>query len=281
MIRVARPALEPASLTDARAVALAKLGAAGPASRDDLPDTYKVAHADLWSAQHMKCAYCEKREQSKRNDVEHFRPAMRADRAPGSEATHGYWWLAYTWENLLFACRNCNQSPAKLDQFPLDIASVPLAPQEQPPGLEKPLLIDPAGEPGVPDIEFVEESRPNNTSRWVPRARNGSVRGDKTIRVCMLDRPDLVTLYTHHVHETLEPDRKRMRDALATEDAPTVRGAWQNFLDRHLGVSAEFVGLARDVLVKDVPDGAMQRYGLKLPEHCIAQRSPATITPQA
>lgn len=265
MIRIDRPAMEPASLTAARSTALATLRPAGPAKREDLPGTYKVAHDDLWRAQHYKCAYCEAREQSKRNDVEHFRPAMRADRAPGSTAKHGYWWLAYTWENLLFACRNCNQSPAKLDKFPLDVGSVALAVDELPPGEEKPLLIDPASESGVGDIEFIEELRPNAKPRWIPRARNGSARGDWTIRVCKLDRPDLVTLYTRHVDTTLQPDRRRMRGALDTGDAATIQRAWKEFVTRHVVVSSEFAGLGRDVLAADVPEAARLQYELVLP----------------
>jgi uncharacterized protein (TIGR02646 family) len=41
-----------------------------------------------------KCAYCETK--SERWDVEHFRPKSI------------YYWLAYSWDNLLFACPDCN-----------------------------------------------------------------------------------------------------------------------------------------------------------------------------
>lgn len=268
MIRVNRPITEPSPLTAERANALAKFGPTGPKDRAELGAGYKKAHQALWSSQHYKCAYCEAREQSKRNDVEHFRPAMRADRSPGSTATYGYWWLAFTWENLLFSCRNCNQSPAKLDKFPLDSGSVPLVPHEAPPGQERPLLIDPAdplAPSGTSEIEFIVETRQNSKPRWIPRARNGSVRGDWTIRVCKLDRPDLVTLYTQHVDVTLAPERQRMAGALATGDAATIQSAWQTYVNRHVAPSAVFAGLAIDVLCLDVPSASRQAFALTLP----------------
>lgn len=250
MIKIDRGSPEPAALADARISALAALRPAGPSTRRDLPSTYKVAHDRLWRAQHHKCAYCESREQSKRNDVEHFRPALR------------YWWLAYTWENLLFSCRNCNQSPAKLDQFPLEEGSIPLAPEEVPPGGERPLLIDPGSESGVDHIEFVEDLR---TKRWMPRARNGSKRGDTTIRVCRLDRPDLLDLYTHHVKANIEPDLGKLKKLIATGDASPVQEEWDRFRLRHLGDAQIYVALARDVLTTRIPETDRHAFGLYLP----------------
>lgn len=266
VIRVARPRNEPESLTIARDAALREVRPDGPKSRGDLPTTYKVAHAVLWKSQHSKCAYCEHREQSKRNDVDHFRPALRADRTPGSADTHGYWWLAYTWENLLFSCRNCNQAPAKFDRFPLEIGSVALMPEEPPPGREKPLLLDPAGgEDPTEHIEYFEERRPGTAARWTVRAREGSARGDATIRACKLDRADLVTLYTCHVDETLAKDRERIRLALLNEDRAGLREAWSDYAARHVRPSCIFAALSRDVLAADVPLSVRERFGLDLP----------------
>jgi len=267
VIRVYRPQHEPEALTRARESALQTLRPHGPARREDLPGTYKVAHESLWRAQKYKCAYCEHREQSKRNDVEHFRPATRAVRGPGSTETHGYWWLAYTWENLLFSCRNCNEAPAKLDKFPLAEGSVALRAELAPPGEERPLLLDPADAQDSPldYIEYVEEQRPNAAPRWTVRARNGSARGDATIRVCMLDRPDLITLYTAHVNENLAPDLDHVVRALATGDTATIVVAWKSYVDRHLRPSSVFAGLSHDVLAAAVPVAARTGHGLVFP----------------
>lgn len=133
MIRVDRGE-EPIALVEKRKEKLGKLRtlikSTGKAPTSDDIDGYAIVSNELWTRQHFKCCYCELREQNKRNDVEHFRPKGRADRAPGSKDIHGYWWLAYTWENLLFSCRNCNQSPAKLDKFPLRVGSTALQAEE-------------------------------------------------------------------------------------------------------------------------------------------------------
>ena len=44
----------------------------------------------LAKRQGYKCAFCESKEQIKRNDVEHFRPKLRANRLPGCTELHGY-----------------------------------------------------------------------------------------------------------------------------------------------------------------------------------------------
>lgn len=43
-----------------------------------------------------KCAFCEQRQETPH--VEHFRPK------------HIYFWLAYSWDNLLYACTSCNST---------------------------------------------------------------------------------------------------------------------------------------------------------------------------
>jgi len=82
-----------------------------------------------------KCAYCETRIRRMPADAEHFRPKGRVsvvtksgkrktDRAKivdeyGAEIVHpGYFWLAYTWQNLLPTCIICNRK-AKRDIFPV------------------------------------------------------------------------------------------------------------------------------------------------------------------
>ena len=54
---------------------------------------------------HDKCGYCESR-LPEEWEVEHFRPKGRV-----AERTEhpGYYWLAYSWENLYASCKHCNQ----------------------------------------------------------------------------------------------------------------------------------------------------------------------------
>ena len=54
-----------------------------------------------------KCAYCEANTKVvAHGDVEHYRPKSV------------YWWLAYTYDNYLYACQICNQT-YKSDNFPI------------------------------------------------------------------------------------------------------------------------------------------------------------------
>lgn len=217
MIRVSRGA-EPQDLPALRAeslIAARQRHAAGLHVRrkEDLPDSYRRYAEVLWQAQHLKCAYCENVEQSKRNDVEHFRPAGQARRTE-KQASPGYWWLAYTWNNFLFSCRNCNQSGAKLDWFPLEPGSTPLQPEQQPPGNELPTLIDPSIESPLAHIEFTSEVI-GVRRRWLPRGI--TARGQETVRLLDLARPSLVELYGKHVTTLVEPAVRRVRSGQLSE----------------------------------------------------------------
>jgi hypothetical protein len=68
---------------------------------------WKSAKARLKRDANAKCAYCEvPTAVVAHGDVEHFRPKSL------------YWWLAYTFDNYVFACQICNQT-FKSDQFPV------------------------------------------------------------------------------------------------------------------------------------------------------------------
>lgn len=262
MIRIDRGP-EPAELVAVRAAELARvraLAAQGPLQAKHFGGRYAVVKESLRRRQENKCCYCESKEQASRNDVEHFRPKTRAERSPGSTDTRGYWWLAWSWDNLLFACRNCNQSPAKLDQFPLAVGSTALQPEEQPPGLEQPLLVDPGSEDGIEHIQFVLTYQ-GSKQVWMPRARNGSPRGDRTIRVCRLDRPELLDAYTDHVRDHVVPRVDEVDEAMDTGSHELVQRAWKraNVL---LKPSLPFVGLSYDALEHFFSDARLKEWGL-------------------
>ncbi|MEZ4962123.1 MAG: retron system putative HNH endonuclease [Saprospiraceae bacterium] len=64
----------------------------------------------LFKIYNGKCAFCEQRVE--RWHVEHFRPKSE------------YYWLAFSWDNLLYACPDCNGS--KSNHFHLDKEKNPL-----------------------------------------------------------------------------------------------------------------------------------------------------------
>jgi uncharacterized protein (TIGR02646 family) len=68
---------------------------------------WKTAKNQLKKESGGKCAYCEaSTETVAHGDVEHFRPKSK------------YWWLAYCYDNYLYACQICNQT-YKGDKFPI------------------------------------------------------------------------------------------------------------------------------------------------------------------
>ena len=55
----------------------------GTLNKDNI-GTGSRSPGDLCSAQHCKCCYCERNNfEASYNDVEHYRPKLRADRGPG------------------------------------------------------------------------------------------------------------------------------------------------------------------------------------------------------
>jgi len=76
--------------------------------------------AKLIKTQYGKCAFCESNIISVAyGDIEHFRPKGGIKQNTKSRMINpGYYWLAYDWNNLMFACGICNQMYKK-NLFPL------------------------------------------------------------------------------------------------------------------------------------------------------------------
>jgi hypothetical protein len=74
--------------------------------------------AQLKADQHEKCCFCEAIfDANVAGDVEHYRPKGAVETDAGRRLP-GYYWLAYDWANLHYACPDCNQY-RKRDRFPL------------------------------------------------------------------------------------------------------------------------------------------------------------------
>jgi hypothetical protein len=65
-----------------------------------------------------KCAYCEKSLSDIPKDAEHWRPKRKMS-GKGAGDHPGYFWLAYSWRNLLPSCSMCNSYGGKKNQFPV------------------------------------------------------------------------------------------------------------------------------------------------------------------
>jgi hypothetical protein len=212
-------------------------------------DGYQIARPALYGMQRGKCCYCERVPEEKWQDTEHFRPKVF------------YWWLAWTWENLLFSCKNCNTP--KLTRFPLR-TQVCLQPYltsptygDQPSGTEQPLLINPA-DPGENPLQHIQ-FRPDGYGGWRPWPRKGSRRGAEMIRSCELDRTDLRERYDQRASE-FEDAIARIKEAAPTH-LPTI---WASVQRRWLGAHTPFAALHHDMLDHYFPTLYRQKHHLDL-----------------
>ncbi len=255
MIRIHRGS-EPGSLTTLRATKLALFKTLATDPDKKYLKGYDIVKSDLCQHQHEKCCYCEMGIQSKHNDVDHYRPKARAERGPHHSETYGYWWLTFTWENLLLACANCNRGQAKGSRFPLEKGCVPLARWEQPPEKERPLIIDPALECGIQHIQF----RCGSDNKWRPFGR--TERGFETIKACRLDSDSLVKHYTKHVDLSVLDRVKAVQKALVSGNASALRECVANAQQCLLQPRCPFVGLSYDALQFFVPGAELKPFGL-------------------
>lgn len=254
MIRVER-CPEPAKLAAVRTAQLTALRALGRDPTSKEVDGYRIVAEELWRAQYHKCCYCEARIPKGYNDVEHYRPKAAADRRPGCKSTHGYWWLAFSWDNLLFACPDCNRSH-KNSRFPLDAGCQSLMPEDLPPGKENPLLIDPSSALNpVEHIEFVYQGigRSGAVRYWWARPRNGSPLGNSTIEVCGLNRSDLREIREDHYSTVVLPHARAIDTAIAAADLLRLQLEFNRALDL-LAPRNVHVGLTYDALRHLIPE---------------------------
>ncbi len=187
-----------------------------------------------------KCCYCDRRTIPDHNDVEHYRPFGL------------YWWLAWTWENLLFACAACNRSGGKLDQFPLGAGSVQLPFAEQPPGAERPLLVDPSVDDPREHIRFARMPEP--AGRWEPIGI--SERGRETIKILGLSRDTYLDDFRHHVESTVMPVVRDIQDIQHANDTETRIGFpdyWRRKCMQLLDPNRALRALSEDVLRHEFP----------------------------
>lgn len=210
-----------------------------PPSRAELSG-YEVAKKTRWEHQRQKCAYCDRVVALGNQPVEHFRPVLG-----------GYFWLAWDWDNLLFACVSCNGP--KSNEFPL-LDGHPLSVGDGPPGNENPVLINPYDEDPLEHIWFEEVQ-----GRWVP---TGDSRGREVIRLLRLDQH--IERYRVWVRDTLLPDIQRIRDAVNDGDGRRAAGEWELLLQRWYNEEQELRCLTWCLLRNHFPDGVMRAHGFVL-----------------
>lgn len=122
-------------------------GQAAP-TMDEEVDSKIYGHEDVKTAlrnlQHGICCYCESYYDSTTfGDVEHYRPKGYFQQHKGDKQNRpGYYWLAYKWDNLMYACEKCNRIYKK-NYFPLKDPSKRFDKDLRNISQEEPLLINP------------------------------------------------------------------------------------------------------------------------------------------
>ena len=137
----------------------------------------------LRKVQHKKCCFCEGRFVAfAAADVEHYRPkgAVQQDEK-SSRLIPGYYWLAYSWENLYWCCQVCNRNNKK-NYFPLVNPSKRARSHNDDIANEKPLILNPGG-----------QEDPRHHIKFRDAIAIGSTRaGQKTLEIVGLNRVTLI-----------------------------------------------------------------------------------------
>lgn len=139
----------------------------------------KTVKALLLDIQHGKCCFCEqKRPCGREGDVEHFRPktGFQIDNS-NALVKPGYYWLAYDFYNLFYACKVCNQEYKK-NFFPLVDETKRAYSHHDDFRLEECLIIHPEFDNPEDHIEFVAE---------IAKPKNNSLKGKVTIELVGLN----------------------------------------------------------------------------------------------
>lgn len=163
---------------------------------------YAVVRDELRDRCNRKCAYCEG-EVASSDPLDHFRP--RRPRREQSHIVHtGYWWLTWSWTNLLLSCTTCNT--VKSNSFP--VTGRRLCPWTTDTASEQVGLLDPAAVDPQLHLEFSED--PNG--RWTLQGTHPL--GVSTARTLGLDQPS--DRYDSHL-QTIEEHVADLQRCAETE----------------------------------------------------------------
>jgi uncharacterized protein (TIGR02646 family) len=241
--------LEPESLARVRqtrlAAAAAALAACAPNQygplRDELTGYRDAVVHRLHSRQYGKCAWCERHVGEVQNPIEHVRPkggVYEPEAAP--EPLH-YWWLAWTWENLVFACASCNSKANKGNRFPIQPGTQRLEPPLLPLTLpysaewfdvsnEQPLLVDPRRENPLNFLEWkvVDRTVARPNWKWHLVGRDEGNRGETTRKILGLN--ELEVEVNAHIRAAILPRDAGIRKLVARNSLDEARTEWESLV---------------------------------------------------
>jgi uncharacterized protein (TIGR02646 family) len=209
--------------------------------------------AALRDAQHRKCAFCESNfDHTGYGDIEQIRPKAGYKQRETDELKRpGYYWLAYEWNNLFYACQLCNQR-FKRNLFPLKDGRRRARSHTHDLSKEEPLLVDPCARDPSAYVGFREE---------YAYAVGGCREGEVTIEVLGLNREELLEVRRRRLKilKFLVSLRDRLRKEIATAPTPE-RSEDLREVEEILRASredgGEYAAMARAFLDRSAPAGA-------------------------
>ena len=257
MIRVSRGP-EPAELRRERRQRLARAILRRRARQEVEFEGYEVAKAALVEKLNEKCVFCEKDLRPEGSLVEHFRPKAYVENEGEPRDASRYWWLAWTWENLLFACFRCN-TICKRNQFPLQPGTRPLAELSLDLDTEQSLLLDPAR---VDPREHIRFRWSEKRQRWLPVPIRGSLMGARTIELLRLDQDERPS---RHVKNRVDMAIRALRREMSRGDEDAVRVLWNDMMESLFERTEQFHAVTWDALDAAFPAVERQHWGVELP----------------
>lgn len=210
MIRLDRSSLvEKRALVNARAALAATAddaaGKAFVAARSRT--SYTCMQPRLTAEQYAKCGYCEDYLRSRMIEVDHVRP----------QAPDRYWWLAYHLENLVAACRSCNNAKSK--KWALLPGATPLAPRQEPwTTSERAMLVDPTVDDPSTHLTYVYAG-------YLWRIAGVTPRGVWTIGALELDRESLLRESNEFILDVMDRPALEVSAAKRALDLPRLQQA--------------------------------------------------------
>lgn len=207
----------------------AKVGRGEAPVQRDFPHWPEKLSLHLSEHQANKCAYCEDSPGKGDLTVEHFRPKL------GEE---GYWWLAWSAENLLAVCAGCQSR--KGDRFPIEGTRLSIG--QHPPGDERPAFLH----PGLTDPSSHVELRKVD-GRWTID-HMGTREGRHTVAALALADRFLgrFDLHAKAVEDSFDP----VRTLLSAGEREGAVVLWGRKLDIYDCDQAIFRALTRAILTE-------------------------------
>lgn len=209
-------------------------------SKDDFSSTiygHDSVKSTLKACQHEKCCYSEMMlDRLDFPNVEHYRPKGAVNIGEAEEKkTSGYYWLAYTWENLCYCKTKINVS-YKRSFFPLGDECLRVSKYSGDLSEKKPLLLDPFVDEPRDHIRFHEEAPYPLTDR-----------GKHSIKYYGLRDDGLNTARRKHF-DYLQMCRQMIILLEAKNPGDPDIHKYQKIIDESIQPTAEFSSMAIDLL---------------------------------